>query len=230
MRSYPSFRGVAKFLYTHNPFYVISAGLILYGLYQAFRVGDAAVEHPWWLAAALCGYTTIMAATAFLVIKLGKVWEDARSIVLILLLQFAAISLSFDQLCSTAPERAAGLLAFGLGFSLLVSEALLGGLQIRLPLAFRLPYYLLLSLFFGYPLLVKPQTTLDSIGPTAWRIYLFPVVVGLAFLTLLPAIRRASGVRRQERDTLAVALVPLDRLRLSGVRRRRAVLRADVQL
>ena len=109
------------------------------------------------------------------------------------MLQFAAISLSFDQLCSTAPERAAGLLAFGLGFSLLVSEALLGGLQIRLPVAFRLPYYLLLSLFFGYPLLVKPQTMLDSIGPTAWRIYLFPAVVGLAFLTLLPAVRRGAA-------------------------------------
>ena len=77
MRSYPSLRGVARSLYTHNPFYVISAGLILLGLYQAFRVGDAAVEHPWRLAAALCGYTTVMAATAFLVIKLGKVWEDA---------------------------------------------------------------------------------------------------------------------------------------------------------
>ena len=193
MKSHSSLGGVAKFLYNHNPFYVLSAGLILYGLYQAFRGGNAAVEHPWWLAAALCGYTTLMAVTAFLVIKLGRVWEDARSIVLILLLQFAAISLSFDQLCSTAPGQAAGLLAFGFGFSLLVSEALLGGLEIRLPRLFRLPYYLILGLFFGYPLLVKPQTMLDSIGPTAWRIYLFPVVVGLAFLTLLPAIRRGAN-------------------------------------
>jgi hypothetical protein len=185
-------KSLARFLYTHNPFYAISASLILYGLYLVFCAEDGALEHPWRLALALCGYTSVMAVTAFLVVKLGKVWEDARSLVLILLLQFAAISMSFDQLCSTAPTMAAGLLAFGLGFSVLVTEALLGGLRIRFPLGFRLPYYLLLGLFFGYPLLVAPREFEGSVGLMAWRVYLFPVAAGLVFLTLLPAARRGA--------------------------------------
>jgi hypothetical protein len=184
--------GLVRFLYTQNPFYVISACLILYGLYVAFRSGEAAVEHPWWIALALCGYTAVMAVTALLVVKLGKVWEDARSIVLILLLQFAAISMSFDQLCSTDPHTAAGLLAFGFGFSLLITEGLLGGLRLRFPVLFRVPYYLLLGLLFVGPLWVAPRTAPGTVGLMAWRLYLFPVVAGLIVLTLLPAARRGA--------------------------------------
>jgi hypothetical protein len=185
--------GVVRFLYTQNPFYVISACLILYGLYAAFRSGDAAVEHPWWIALALCGYTAVMAVTALLIIKLGKVWDDARSIVLILLLQFAAVSMSFDQLCSTAPGTASGLLAFGFGFAVLVTEGLLRGLRIRLAVLYRVPYYLLLGLLFAGPLWVAPRTAPGTVGLMAWRLYLFPVVAGLVLLTLLPAARRGAS-------------------------------------
>ena len=149
MWSHRKLTGLVRLLYTHNPFYAVSASLILYGFYLAFRADETAVQHPWRLAMALCGYTAVLAVTALLIIKLGKVWEDARSIVLILLLQFAALSMSFDELCSTQPATAAGLLTFGFGFALFVSETLLLGLGIRLPWLFRLPYYLLLGLFFG---------------------------------------------------------------------------------
>lgn len=126
-------RGLVRFLYTHNPFYLISSGLILYGIYVAFRSEDAKVDDPWLLILSLCGYTALMAVTALLVIKLGKVWEDARSIVLILLFQFAAISMSFDELCAVSSETAFPLLLFGFVFSTLISEGVIAGLGIRFP-------------------------------------------------------------------------------------------------
>ena len=134
-----------------------------------------------------------MAVTAFLVVRLGRVWEDARSLALILLLQFVAISLSLDELCSTNPRLAAGLLLGGLGFSSLVSEALLHGLRIKLPGLFRLPYYVLLGTFFAYPLFVAPRRLVGVDFPRSWRIYLFLVLIGLVFLLLIPAVRRGAA-------------------------------------
>ena len=185
--------GLVRFLYTHNPFYLISAGLILYGIYVAFGSEDSEVNDPWLLIVSLCGYTALMAVTAFLVIKLGKVWEDARSIVLILLLQFAALSMSFDGICAVSSGMAFRLLLFGFGFSVEVSEALLSGLGIRFPTLFRTPYYLILGLLFFYPLCLSPKLTEASVAAITWRIYLFPVFAGLAFLTLIPAVRRGAA-------------------------------------
>lgn len=184
--------GLVRFIYTHNPFYLISAGLILYGIYAAFGSDDAKVDDPWLLIMSLCGYTALMAVTAFLVIKLGKVWEDARSIVLILLLQFAALSMSFDEICAVSSGMAFRLLLFGFGFSVLVSESLLSGLRIKFPAPFRIPYYLVLALFFFYPLCLSPKLTQASVAAITWRIYLFPTFAGLAFLTLIPAVRRGA--------------------------------------
>ncbi len=185
--------GLVRFIYTHNPFYLISAGLMLYGIYVAFGSKDAKVDDPWLLIMSLCGYTALMAVAAFLVIKLGRVWEDARSIVLILLLQFAALSMSFDEICAVSSGTAFRLLLFGFCFSALVSEGLLSGLGIRFPALFRTPYYLILGLFFFYPLCLSPKLTEASVAAITWRIYLFPALAGLAFLTLIPALRRGAA-------------------------------------
>ena len=57
MWPYSRWTGLLRLLYVHNPFYVISAGLMLYGLYIAFRGDPAALAHPERLALALGGYT-----------------------------------------------------------------------------------------------------------------------------------------------------------------------------
>ena len=182
-----------RWLYVHNPFYVLSAGLMFYGLYVAFHAEGTAAARPEQLLLALSGYKVVMAITAFLVIKLGRVWEDARSMVLIVLVQFAAMSMGVDELCSTSPQSAHSLLLFGLGLSILVTEALLWGLSIKLPSLFRVPYHLLLVLFFTYPLIVAPRRLFHTDFPRSWRIYLFLVLVGLVFLLLIPAVRRGAA-------------------------------------
>jgi hypothetical protein len=185
--------GLVRLLYTQNPFYLISAALILYGIFVAFHSDGAGIDDPWLLAATLCGYTTLMAATAIAIIKFGRVWQDARSIALILLFQFVAISMSFDQVCATSFSTAVSLQVFGFGFSLLISEMVLGVLHIRFPLLYRGPYYLILGLFFFYPLWVSPDASYASSSVVMGRVYLFPAISGLTFLSLLPAIRRGNA-------------------------------------
>ena len=73
-------RRLVRFLYNHNPFYVISAALVLYGLRVSFLGGDAFQTRA--LMIGLMSYVLLLAGTAWLIIRLGNVWNDARTILL----------------------------------------------------------------------------------------------------------------------------------------------------
>lgn len=195
---------IAKFLYNHNPFYLISACLFVYGLQAVFRPGQVNLLfdrfevdyiNPWYLMLGLCSVTLLMGVTAYLIVRLGKVWDDARSLVLILLLMFLAISVSFDEIVTLASwddnsvRDAVGLLGFGLCFAILLSESLLRGLSIRLPWSYRAPLYAFLGLFFCFPLWVSPEVADVSMEQARWRVAAFPMIAGMITLTLLPAVR-----------------------------------------
>ncbi|MBL8808912.1 MAG: hypothetical protein JNM43_01945 [Planctomycetaceae bacterium] len=233
-------RFAARFLFTHNPFYVISAALFVWGLKLLFRVGDNSIlfaqgsvgyMEPWGLMASLCGVTFLMAATAIVIVQLearaarhlkggsgassglssenveeemtsrpsfGSVWEDIRSLILIVLLMFPAISVSFDELLTQASQSGRSgmvilMFAAGLGFLLMLMELLIAGLRVRLAAAWRLPIYSVLTLFFIWPLLLLPEWNGQSREQIRWLIFAFPTVASVAFLGLLPAIRRGKS-------------------------------------
>jgi hypothetical protein len=148
MQSKTPFTGAFKFLYTQNLFYLISACLMLYGIHQAFYPESGEYIDPWALMSFLCGYTLLLAVTGFLIIKFGKVWDDARSIVLILLLLILVVSVSFDEIVNLTPTSGRNLLLFGFCFVASITEGLLRGLGIQFRALFRIPYYLILALFF----------------------------------------------------------------------------------
>lgn len=197
-----------RLLYTHNPFYLISACLFVYGLKLLFRAGNSAmlfqrgtVEYmsPKGLMGSLVAVTLLMAVTAVLIVRLGKVWEDARSLVLIVLLMLLAISVSLDELLSMASEQENGLLEIGgmilCGAVIAVGmvEMLIRGLQVRLSWLWRGPLYLLLTLFFGWPLLLLPEIIPFDKTQVQSLIAVFPTVAALIALLLLPGIRQGSA-------------------------------------
>ena len=197
-----------RLLYTHNPFYLISACLFVYGLKLLFRAGNSAmlfqrgtVEYmsPTGLMGSLVAVTLLMAVTAVLIVRLGRVWEDARSLVLIVLLMLLAISVSLDELLSMASEQEKGLLEIGgmvlSGAAIAVGmvEILIRGLQVRLSWLWRGPLYLLLTLFFGWPLLLLPEIMPFDTAQVQSLIAVFPTVAALISLLLLPGIRQGSA-------------------------------------
>ena len=183
---------VARWLYTKNPFYLLSACFVLFGLQKIYGTGMASPMGAWTLVLALCGYTSLLVLTTLLIIRLGKVWEDARSLVLIVLLLFVALSTSFDGLCNEFPSTAYYVLLFGFILSIVLTEGLIFGLRVRFPFFFRLPYYVILGIFFATPLWVATGINDLPIQVVRWRIFLFPTISGLAALTLLPAIHRGA--------------------------------------
>ena len=188
---------LGRLLYTHNPFYAISASLVFWGLESSFD-RDVYSFHSIALIAGLTGYTLILSLTAFVVIRLGRVWDDGRSLLLLVVLMLLATSISFDGALSKYPGNGTFCSLGGLLFSVLVTEGLLRGLAIRLPVLFRLPYYLALALFFVYPVALRwaPFFT-DPYGPDIqWALLAFPWLAAIVCLSLLPAVRRGQGYVR----------------------------------
>lgn len=199
--------GFVSLLYNHNPFYLISACLFVYGLKLLFRSGTSdvlfgrgavAYIEPWGLLSSLAGVTLLMAITAVLIVRLGRVWEDARSLLLIVLLMLLAIAVSMDEIYNLLAERENArrhlLLMFGLGtaFCIAVTEGVIRGCQLRLSPLYRLPLMAFLCLFFLWPALLLRELTGFSPEATQRLIVAFPVVAALLTLTLLPAVRKGS--------------------------------------
>jgi hypothetical protein len=180
---------------TKNPFYVLSAGLFLIGLYLSFGAQTGDVD-TWALMGGLAGYTLLLAATACLLVRFGNVWDDVRTVLLLVVLMFLATSVTFDEVLVLNPARGLACSTAGLLLAAAVTEAVLRGTRLRLPPWFRLSYYLILVLFFAYP----PALTLLLAEPHSealmWGLFGFSPAAALVFLTLLPAVRRGPDYVR----------------------------------
>src|SRR5262245_4898626 len=176
---------ITRRLYTQNPFYLLSVACVLHSTRLWYRQGGP--FDPWPLMTIIGGFILLVAATGFVLVRFGKVWDDARSILLIILLLFVELSLTFDGVLVSQPATGRGLLLTGWLLAIAVSEGLLNGLRIRLPILYRIPYHLLLILLFLYPLAIVGGLGKDA-GAAVWRIYLFSPVAAAAILTLLPAV------------------------------------------
>lgn len=196
--------GLLSLVYFHNPFYLISTCLFVYGLKLFFRSGNTRVffdagsiayMEPWGLMASLAAVTLLMAITAVLVVRCGRVWEDARSLVLIVLLMLLAISVSFDELITVLSDRdnssrhVYAMFGVGAGFALFVTEFLLWGLKVRLHAAYRLPLLGFLLLFSLWPIGLLTELTEFSIAQTRLLIVAFPLAAAVLTLLLVPAVR-----------------------------------------
>jgi hypothetical protein len=186
---------VLRWLYTNNPFYVLSADLVFIGLRLSFDTSGRMFQTGT-LMLALLGYTLLLATTACLLIRLGKVWDDVRTILLLVVTMFLGMSVTFDETLARRPWIGTVLYAGGLLFAVAVSEGLLRGMRLKLPALFRAPYYLILALFFLYPLALLPFLASPDDPALQWLLFGFSPLAGLVFLTLMPAIRRGAAYVR----------------------------------
>ena len=178
--------------YTSNPFYVLSADLVFIGLRMSLDTSGRTFETGA-LMLSLLGYTLLLATTACLLIRLGNVWDDVRTLLLLVVAMFLAISVTFDETLAGNPRLGRILYAGGLMFAVAVSEGLLRGIRLRLPALFRAPYYLILTLFFLYPVALTPMLGDPDSPALQWMLFGFSPIAGVAFLSLVPAIRRGPG-------------------------------------
>jgi hypothetical protein len=182
-------RRLVRWVCTRNPFYVLSALVFLVGLWMSFgaQVRD---EQTWALMIGMSGYTLLLAVPACLLVRFGGVWEDVRTVLLLVVLMFLATSVTFDETLARSPEL--GIRCYGAGwlFAVGLSAAMLRGIRLVLPGWFAAAYYVLLTLFFLYPVALVPLLDRPRSESLQWGLFGFAPAVGLVSLTLLPAIRR----------------------------------------
>ena len=185
--------GIFRFIYNSNPFYLISAAIILYAQSVLFGTSDIAL--PTLIPVGLiASYTLLLAATAVFIVQWGHVWDDARSILLIILLLLIILSVSTDSQMLDGLTAGLRWSGGGLFFSVLVLESLRRILKIRLAPRFLAAAYFMLALFFLYPVLNARLIAMypDDRLPGVLAILFFPVAAAAALLGFLPYLHQKN--------------------------------------
>ncbi|WP_425618850.1 hypothetical protein NA78x_002566 [Anatilimnocola sp. NA78] len=177
-----------RFLYTQNPFYLIGTFLILFGLQQSLGK-EPQLATSGLLTGLLAGYTLLLVAIGVVIARWGNLWDDMRTILLIVVLLFYMLSTSLDVHVLETPTAGSWLLAAGLIFCLLLSEFLLRVLGLQLPTRYRLAFYLSLSLLFIYPIVLAWVSYYRYYDARSWIIGSFALIAALPLTLLIPAAR-----------------------------------------
>ena len=200
--------GIGRFLYTQNPFYLISCGFVLYGLQvAAAAMGDQFLRASF-LTSSLAIYTGLMAVTAIVVVRWGKIWQDARTILLVIVIGQIAYSIAVDQLCISNSGQATMLLGLGAAGSILVTEFVLRLCRIQFPLWYRLPYYAIVGVFYLFPIVAGRLQAQQSVW-TNWSALVFSILVGGGLLLLIPAVRSGKEMAKDNGTPWNWPLFPL---------------------
>ncbi|TWU47139.1 hypothetical protein [Rubripirellula reticaptiva] len=202
-------RSFARFLYTQNPFYLISCFLILYGLQIAAVAHSDLFSRSIMLSGGIVAYTLLMAVTCVAVVRLCKVWDDARSIFLIVAISFVAFSIGLDELCVVHWNSAAVIMVAGAALTVVVTESLLRLCRLKFPSWFRLSFYLLLAVFFATPLVLGRAVAEGEAGLTNWGAMLFSIAIAAALLVLIPAVRRGAELVQDNGSPWSWPLYPI---------------------
>jgi hypothetical protein len=183
--------GFIRFLYTQNPFYLIGTFLILFGLQQSLGK-EPQLASSGTLALLLAGYTVLLAGIAIVIVRWGRLWDDVRTILLVVALLFYMLSTSLDVQVLEQPEAGTMFLLAGLLFCLAVSETLLSQLGLQLPRAYRVAFYLSLAVLFLYPIGLAWISFYLWYELRSWAIGRFGLVASLPLAALLPAARSTT--------------------------------------
>ncbi|MBT5019485.1 MAG: hypothetical protein HON04_12165 [Planctomicrobium sp.] len=176
---------LSRRLSTENPFYLLSAAFVIHSTGLSLDGGLPLQV----LLSLIGGYLLLLVIISLGIVHFWKVWDDARSIFLILILLMLELSICFDQAISQKQVGAVYSLLAIAAASLLVAESILRILKIRLPGIYRIPLYLQLSLAMLASLIPMVFSSSEDGMLVRWAIYGVSLLAGLSMLTLIPAIR-----------------------------------------
>ncbi len=185
-------RGFVRFLYSSNPFYILSADLVFVGLRISFGPRGPAA-YPWALGMSLAGYTLLLATTACFLIRVGKLWDDLRSLLLLIVMMFLAIATSGDDKMAADSLRGAIGYLIGFCFAVVLSEIVLHTIRLRLPGWYRAAYHAILALVFLYPIALVPLLNEPESPRLQWALFGFSPLATLVLLLLVPAARGGAA-------------------------------------
>ncbi|MCP4170042.1 MAG: hypothetical protein GY758_04620 [Fuerstiella sp.] len=184
-------QSVANVIVTQNPFYLISAAFVIHGTSFWFKANGS--HHPWALMGLVGAFIVVLTFTGVAIVRIGKMWDDARSIFVMLLLLFVELALSFDDTLILSPREGAGLICCGFLFAVAVCEFMFASLRIRLGIRLRIPLHLMVGLLFLYPLTMVPAITNSWQSAIQWQLFGFNLCIATSVLLLVVAANRGAS-------------------------------------
>jgi hypothetical protein len=209
MGSTSGVRRLGRFLYTQNPFYLLSCFLVIYGLQIATVSQVDLVSRSVFLAGGIGLYTLLMVLTTIGVIRLGKVWDDGRSILLVVAISLVALSTSLDELCLIDPTTALSIAIAGLLGSIIATESVLRACRIVLPFWYRASYCAMLFVFFATPVGLGRAVAERHESIANWGAVIFSCLFSAAILILIPAVKQGRSSVRSNGTPWRWPLYPL---------------------
>ena len=202
-------RSLASFLYTQNPFYLISCLLIIYGCQSlAISQGDALVKATS-MTGGIAAYALVMAVVCVTVVRLCKVWQDARSIFLVVLISLVAMTTGFDELC-IGDQSAAAAFAGACGVLTVASiEFLRRFCRLRLGWWYSISLYAYFAVSLVFPLWLGNAVAKRQDALANWGAVLFSLAISAALLLLAPAMRRGGDYVKENGTPWTWPLYPL---------------------
>mgnify|MGYP006928164300 FL=1 len=179
---------VTELLLQKNPFYLISAAMVIHGSGFWFKAGGG--HDPWKLMGLFGVFIVLLAVIGVAIVRFGKVWDDARSVFIILMMLFVELAMSFDSILVANPGQGVPLLVFGWLFAVATFEGVVAALGIRLRKLFRLPLHAMLVLMFLYPVTMLPAIRSSADALICWQLFGFSICVAVTVLMLVPAVRQ----------------------------------------
>jgi hypothetical protein len=181
---------------THNPFYLLSALLVLWGIRQSV-LPKQPIDHVLALWSITVLYILLLAIITVLVIRLLRVWDDARTLLLIVPILSTTLSMLFDESLIHSTQIGCCLLGASYLFSIGLFEFVLRATGIRLTPMIRGIFYLLSTTLYLYPPIMLWLTR--HAGGGAWAVKgltLFAPILSAEFLLLvfsIPGCKRAHA-------------------------------------
>jgi len=198
-----------QLLSTPNPFYVLSAALVLFGIRMSLPASPS-FHQAVIIFGILALYTLLLTACTMAVTRILHVWDDARSLLLIHPVMFFAFSSLFDDLLIVRPFDGQLILLSGAIFSIGLSEVVLRILQIKFRLGYRGIYYLFLITLFAYPCILGAFTRdFDHKVHRQVALSLFIPIMATLFLLIIPAIHRGRDYAEDNGTPYRFPLFPM---------------------
>lgn len=185
-----------NFIYSRNPFYLISTVILLgaaCSLFSASKVGtDTLIP-----LSIIGGYAVLVAATLIFLVRWGKVWEDARSLLMIEVILLLVLSAGSDSEMMDSLETGLIRGIGGLVFAAVLLETTRRMLKIRLDRFFLIPCLLTLASLFLYPVWIAALARENAGLPQVFsqeqihtHIFVFALTGVPLLLSFLPFILR----------------------------------------
>ena len=109
-------------------------------------------------------------------IRAGKLWDDLRSLLIVIVMMFMTMAMSGDDTLASNPGKGAIGCLGGLLFAVIVTETILRTIRLSLPGWYRAAYYLILALMFLYPIVLIPLVSDPDSPRLQWALFGFPLL------------------------------------------------------